>query len=150
MLDIDGSSSSKALWISMETRPVVDGMGMVRVETGANGANGVAANSYVEFAISWSYLQNSSNTGLGAGQSWAVGAASIYQANDHNTPYPNGDILGAALGDVVYTGSGNGWGLSDITPVPEPVNVALGLFGMIALGGAAGRRCLATRKTKNA
>jgi len=38
--------------------------------------------------------------------------------------------------------------LAGTSPVPEPVNVALGVFGVLALGGAVGRRFLANRRTK--
>jgi subtilisin-like proprotein convertase family protein len=43
------------------------------------------------------------------------------------------------------TGVLQSWGL-DITPVPEPVNVALGIFGAITLLGATFRACLSRRK----
>jgi hypothetical protein len=50
--------------------------------------------------------------------------------------------------DLSATGI-NGWVAFDnlvLTAVPEPVNVALAFFGLIAIGGFAGRRLIASRK----
>lgn len=146
MNDLDGESGSKG---ANDINGNIGGRGydgMVRVETGATGVSGTTGNSYVEFAVSWNYLQTP-GVGLAQGQSWNVSAGAIYQANDHNTVRPNGDILGAGLDDLILSGSGSGWGLQQ---VPEPVNVALGVFGVLALGGAVGRRFLANRGTKKA
>jgi hypothetical protein len=135
MDDIDNDSSVKgAADINGSSRT---GDGMVRVQTGADGASGVGLNSYVEFAIAWSYLRNNSTTGLDQNQLWNIGASVISGANDHGSPSPNGDVLGAAFADSIFSGSGNGWGLSVPTvPVPEvPASPGLlfSFLGAVAL-----------------
>jgi hypothetical protein len=145
MNDVDGDNAKKGVSDINGVGGLRTGDGMIRVETGATGASGAGANSYVEFAISWNYLNTYSGTQLAPGQSWAVTAGGLYASTDHGTTAPNGDILGFGLNDTASSG-GSGWAIA----VPEPVNLALGFFGVMALGGTAGRRFLATRKTKNA
>jgi len=150
MDDVDNSDSTKGTSdINGPTGSQRVGDGMVRVETGATGASGAGANSYVEFAISWYYLTQHSTTQLAPGQSWNITAGTITAENDHGNPTPDGDILGFSFASTPISG-GPGWALPGITPVPEPVNVALGVFGVLALGGTVGRRFLANRRTKKA
>jgi hypothetical protein len=91
----------------------------------------------VKFAISWAYLLNYSGTGLAPGQSWNVTTATISAQNDHANPDPGGDTIGVTFSDPITTG---GFVLQDINTVPEPANVALGLFGSLSLVVVAARR----------
>jgi hypothetical protein len=143
MDDIDNDPSVKgAADINGSLR---NGDGMVRVETGANGTTGAGRNSYVEFAIAWDYLRNNSTTGLDQSQIWNIGASAIFGATDHASPSPNGDVLGAAYMDSIFSGSGSGWGLSVSTvPVPEaPASPGLLLSFLGAVGLVSKRRSLA-------
>jgi hypothetical protein len=83
-------------------------------------------------------------TGTGSNPALANDAGNMVQWS-FNYTIPSGTEIWVELStsgfnnDVVFDNL-------QITAVPEPVNVALALFGIIAVGGIAGRRWLASRK----
>ena len=124
--------------------------------SGFNAAYTAASDKVSAISGTWTYwINNGTHTTL-ASEAIFVGP----------TATPNSDILAGislANNDVLHlqfvlgvptAGSGAGdfdidsliISASSITPVPEPVNVALGLFAVIALGVAVGRRVLKTRQ----
>lgn len=95
--------------------------GYVRtIDAQAAVGTGLATTAFVDFAVSWNYLSNTSrgNTELTKANfaSWNIAFASIANATDHNSLGLQGDISGGAdpassvsvgwatLGDSVYTG----------------------------------------------
>jgi hypothetical protein len=118
MDDIDGSGTSKGTkdinGIGGTERPTD---GYLRVLDATTGFSGTNLNSYIEMAVSWSYLTNNSTSGLAPGQQWRIGAGVIANATDHGAINANGDIAGNASSATLL--SAGGWS-SAITTIPEP------------------------------
>jgi hypothetical protein len=55
--------------------------------------------------------------------------------------------LNGYVGGVTYNGA---TGSATLTPVPEPITYALAAFGLIFVGGSAGRFCLGRRRSATA
>ncbi len=90
--------------------------------------------SFIDFAVSWSFLQGASPAGatsLAPGQTWHVQFASLYNKNDHNDF--NADI---GFGQTLEGVPGSDGSMSEgITVVPEPQTAGL-ILGLAAVGGA--------------
>lgn len=120
MDDIDGSASKK---LSNDINGDIAGRGYdgyIRTESGISTTN-FGLTTCIEFAVSWSYLEN--NTDLERGQVWSVALASIANSTDHNNL--TGDIGGGA-----NPSDSNTLGWAPIGVIPEPATAML-----LALGG---------------
>ena len=135
MDDVDGSNSSKGTadinGVSGTERP---GDGYLRVLRDQPGVNGANANSYVEVAVSWNYLENNSTTGLGKGQDWRIAFGNIANATDHGAINQNGDVAGGINYDGLLT---SGWsaGISTVPEIPASPWLVLGFLGLVAASG---------------
>ena len=115
--------------------------GYVRGVTGAGGTGG-----FIDIAVAWSYLTGSDSgivdaNRLKPGQTWNIAVAAISGANDNNGLSQNTtDVMGVdgqTTQPLNYAGT---WSGPIVTAVPEPANVALGLFGSLSLVVVAARR----------
>ena len=114
--------------------------GYVRGVTGAGGTGG-----FIDIAVAWSYLTGSDSgipdaNRLKPGQTWNVAMATTPNANDANGLSSNTDVMGVDGQNsqpLTYAGT---WSGPIVTAVPEPANVALGLFGSLSLAVVAARR----------
>jgi len=128
MNDVDGVSGSKGVKdINGNGRT---GEGYVRTDQETTTAFGIT--TLIDFAVSWSYLQQHSTTGLDARQTWMVTAATVLNQTDHG--WLDGDVMGGEPTDLV-AGS-TAWS-SGFTTVPEP-STALG--GLLLGAGLLRRR----------
>ena len=93
--------------------------GYVRTTDGQATTN-FGVTTFIDYAISWSYLTN--YTTLAEGQTWSIGLASIPNATDHNNL--TGDIGGGADPTSATT---VGW--SAPVSVPEPATDLLLVLG---------------------
>ena len=110
-------------------------------QKGANGpANGRVTMSYGTQSVSYDYLPSKSNPltpltwdfdNLSAGLNQAV----TFRFYGWGAKGNAGNDVRLDFDDVAINGS--------ITPVPEPVNVALGVFGLCVAGASVGRRVYA-------
>lgn len=119
MEDVDGSSGLK---IAPPDFGLSNGDGYMQTTDGQMTAN-FGSVTYIDFAISWSYLQ--ANTTLNTGQTWRIQIATIDNANDHNLL--RYDVAGNSNPDD----AGLKW--SDAVVIPEPSTfslLALSLFSL--------------------
>ena len=117
MNDIDGLSGQKGtVDFGGAGNAERTGDGYIRTIDGA-----VGGGAFVDFAISFDYLKNTSGTGLGLGQDWRIALGTIPNANDHNVI--SGDVAGGSSPTNSVT---TGWAA---VPTPEP-----GTTGIMALG----------------
>ncbi len=110
MGDVDGLMGDKAAPPDFSSSPLATD-GFVRSIDGQTSNIGGDADTFLDVAVSCSYLQNSSSTGLtcGASGSWMVQLASIENSNDHG--FLRYDIAGGNAPSDAISG---GWG----GPVP--------------------------------
>lgn len=133
MNDVDGFNNSKGIEDFNGNGRTGDGyLRVLRQQTGVSGVN---ANSYLEFAVSWNYLQNSSTTGLGRSQNWKIAFGNIAADNDHGSINQNGDVAGNLTYESLLT---SGWSAS-ISTVPEIPTSSWAML-CFAVVVAAGRR----------
>jgi hypothetical protein len=123
MTDLDGDSGQKGTSDINGDSRTTDGY--VRTEDSLITAN-LGTTTFIEYAISWSYLET--YTDLERGQTWSVALASLANATDHNNL--TGDIGGGANPSSLIT---DGW--SSLGVVPEPATIGLisvtGLFALL-------------------
>ena len=121
MDDLDGSAGQKlANDINGDGRTTD---GYIRSVDGQSTTN-FGTTSFIDFAVSWSYLET--YTDLERGQKWNLALGSIANATDHNLI--NTDIASGAGPDSAIT---TGW-----QAVPEPTVISLiSLTGVMALIG---------------
>lgn len=124
MTDLDGSNGQK------ETNDIngdVSGRGYDGyIRTLSNqGTVNFGDTTYIDFAVSWNYLE--AYTALARGQTWNVALGSIASATDHNRI--DADVAGGANPQSLVT---LGW--SDPIVVPEPATITmLSLVGVLGL-----------------
>lgn len=108
--------------------------GYLEVVTNQTGDTGWNPSTFLDVAVSWNYLLNSSATGLGPNQQWQIAFATISGATDHNAlSSGGGDIGGGAAPASLVTTGWSGPITTDSSAVPEPGSLAL-----LGLGSAAG------------
>ncbi|MEI7851043.1 MAG: PEP-CTERM sorting domain-containing protein [Kiritimatiellales bacterium] len=93
--------------------------GYVRTDDGQATTN-FGTTTFVDYAISWSYLTN--YTALAEGQTWSIGLASIANATDHNN-------LTADIGGGADPTSATTVGWSAPVNIPEPATDLLLVLG---------------------
>jgi hypothetical protein len=124
MADIDGNSGTKS---NNDINGDISGRGYdgyIRTVDGQ--ADSFGTSSFVDYAVSWEYLET--YTGVARGQSWNIALASA-DANDHAdfTAANSSDIAGGAS---PASNSTTGW--SSIGVVPEPATISLiGISGIV-------------------
>jgi hypothetical protein len=137
MDDVDNSNSSKGVNDINGNARTGDGyLRVLREQTGVSGAN---ANSYVEVAVSWDYLENRSTTGLGRGQDWKIAFSNVANATDHGAINQNGDV---ASGLNYQSLLSEGWSASigTVPEIPASPWVVLGFIGLVTAAGKARSR----------
>jgi hypothetical protein len=118
-----GSSSTKGAvdingFVSGTTYRTTDGY--VRTEDGQSVVN-TQATTFIDFAVSWSYLSSiDTTTGLASNPNWNITAASINNSNDHG--FLSADVMGAAPTSTIASSAG-AW-----SAVPEPTTALAGLL----------------------
>lgn len=121
MDDLDGSAGQKLANDINGGGRTTDGY--IRSVDGQSTTN-FGTTSFIDFAVSWSYLET--YTDLERGQKWNLALGSIANATDHNLI--NTDIASGAGPDSAIT---TGW-----QAVPEPTVISLiSLTGVMALIG---------------
>jgi hypothetical protein len=125
------------------------------VQLAGNTTYAVIAANYVVNA-DWNY--GTANGSGGPTFNSGSGLISLPSGNPIDPATSSGFFIAGATLQSSYIASSGGlayentatpyWGAGtfEFTAVPEPVNVALALFGVVAVGGIAGRRWLASRK----
>jgi hypothetical protein len=128
MDDLDGDAGKKLVNDINGNSRTTDGY----VRTSYAYATGASPNfgdtTFVDFAVSWSYLTTYTN--LGPNQTWKVTFGSIHAATDHN-PFSD-DIAGNANPTSSIS---TGWS-GDIQTTPEPATwllASLGATGLLVL-----------------
>jgi hypothetical protein len=120
--------------------------------TGLSGfAVGYDANAiFVNPAQLWEYSVNSGASWSSAGLT-QPGNIVAFNWTSYNVDFSSATSLNGASTVWLRNTFGNGAGQFDniqVTAVPEPVNVAMGIFGLGLVGTTAGRRFLAKRAKK--
>jgi hypothetical protein len=129
MDDVDDSNSSKGVNDINGNSRTGDGyLRVLREQAGVSGAN---ANSYVEVAVSWDYLENRSTTGLGRGQTWKMAFGNIANATDHGAINQNGDVAGGLTSESLLS---DGWSpnIGTVPEIPASSWAVLGFVGLVA------------------
>jgi hypothetical protein len=134
MQDVDGAGSSNVKGPEDINGNSRTGDGYARVLRQQAGASGSAANSYVEMAVAWNYLENNSTTGLDHGQSWRIGAGTIRNATDHGLIDQFSDVAGGLNYDGSLAGGWSG-SIGTVPEIPASPWVVLGFIGLVAGGG---------------
>jgi hypothetical protein len=121
--DIDGNAAQK---IAPPDIGLANGDGYLRLNNNQSTAN-FGLTTYIDFAVSWDYLENKSGTTLAKGQEWRLQLGSIANATDHNNITE--DVAGSySPGSTVsLTWSG------PISTVPEPSCIGLMMLGAVVL-----------------
>ena len=120
MGDVDGNSGQK---YAPPDFGYANGDGYIQTTDGQATTN-FGTTTYIDFAISWNYLQ--ANTTLGPGQTWRLQVASIDNANDHNL------LRYDVAGNTSPSTAGLLWSSSFVIPEPSTFSLlALGLFSAL-------------------
>ncbi len=109
------------------------GDGYVRSVDGQGATN---STSFIDFAVSWNYLQNNSTTTLRHEQVWAVALASAASAVNTSPLGTGGDIAGGSTPASAPSSPTGGWSGAFLNPEPA----SAGVLAVCLACGILGRR----------
>jgi hypothetical protein len=137
MTDVDGLQADKGTADFNGNGRTTDGY--IRTIDGQSTSN-FSTTTFIDFAISWTYLTQYSKTGLASGQTWRIALGSIANANDHN--FIDTDIAGASPSTSISDPGDYGWSDPITTQqVPEPSSlVVLSVVALTSYMGVRFRR----------
>ena len=129
--DVDGSASKKFAPPDFSTSL---GDGYIRLVDGQATVN-FGDTTFIDYAVSWSYLVNKSGTTLNTNQTWYIQLGSINNATDHNNistdiagGYSPASLVTSSWSDPIYTDPS---GPED--QVPEPMSITLAGISILML-----------------